>query len=306
MLAVVGPFITDMVRIIRDQVERDEVPMLTYAATVKAAGDYVFQTPNGTFADETFHTTRYLRRRGAQSVGVVREDNPIGDEYYDFFRQHARRLGLAVASDQIVGGHATRGDMRRAMSAIRDSGADSVMHLGYGLTLFETLTVMQEMTERVGWDPPRATITTWVLASGLSEEGGSPFLMNQPLPEGLLEGWVGVDLPHEENPVFTAFLDRYVERFGGPRPFGCYPAHLYDIGRALAEAIGRARPVTPKGVKAGLEQVRMLPATMGGPGTVIGFAPYDHRGYKGDYLVLRGYRNGTEGLAEDLFADLLS
>ncbi len=266
----------------------------------------MFQTPNGTFADETFHTARYLSRRGARSVGVVREDNPIGDEYYDFFRQHARRLGLNVASDQIVSGHATRGDMRRALSAVRDSGAESVMHLGYGLTFFEVLTVVQEMIERVGWDPPRATITTWVLASGLSEDGGSPFLMNQPLPEGLLEGWVGVDLPHEKNPVFTAFLDRYVKRYGGPRPFGCYPAHMYDIGRALAEAIGRARPVTPKGVKRGLEQVRMLPATMGGPGTVIGFAPYDHRGYKGDYLVLRGYRNGTEGLAEDLFAELLT
>ncbi len=230
VLAVVGPFITDMVRIIHDQVERDEIPMITYAATVKAAGEYVFQTPNGTFADETFHTARYLRRRGARSVGVVREDNPIGDEYYDFFRQHARRLGLSVASDQIVSGHTNRGDMRRALSAIRDSGAESVMHLGYGLTFFEVLTVVQEMIERVGWDPPRATITTWVLASGLSEAGGSPFLMNQQLPEGLLEGWVGVDLPHEENPVFTGFLDRYVRRYGGPRPFGCYPAHMYDIG----------------------------------------------------------------------------
>jgi branched-chain amino acid transport system substrate-binding protein len=50
-----------------------------------------------------------------------------------------------------------------------------------------------------------------------------------------------------------------------------------------------------------LEQVRMLPATMGAPGTVIGFGPYDHRGYKGsDYLVLRTVHNGREGLVEDL------
>ena len=116
---------------------------------------------------------------------------------------------------------------------------------------------------------------------------------------------MGVDLPHEGNPVFLGFLERYVKRFGGPRPLGCYPAHMYDIGRALAEGIAAARPVNPKGVKAGLETVRMLPATMGAPGTVIGFAPYDHRGYKGEYLVLRGYRNGVEGLAEELFADLL-
>jgi hypothetical protein len=116
---------------------------------------------------------------------------------------------------------------------------------------------------------------------------------------------VGVDLPHEHNDVFIDFMQRYVARFGGPRPFGCYPAHLYDIGRALAEAIARARPVTPLGVTKGLEHVRMLPASMGAPGTVLGFGPYDHRGYKGDYLVLRGLRHGKEGLAEELFADLL-
>ena len=305
VLAVVGPFITDMVRILRGKIEADQVPMITYAATAKAAGDYIFQVPNGTFMDETFHTARYLRRRGIDSVGVVREDNPIGDEYFEFFRQHVRRLGITVASDQIITGHATRGEMRRALSAIRESGAHGVMHLGYGLTLYEILITMHEMIERVGWDVPRATITTWVLASGLSEEGGSPWLMNQPLPEGLLEGWVGVDLPHEHNGVFIDFMQRYVARFGGPRPFGCYPAHMYDIGRALAEAIARARPVTPRGVAGGLEQVRMLPASMGGPGTVLGFGPSDHRGYKGDYLVLRGLRHGKEGLADELFADVL-
>ena len=102
----------------------------------------MFQTPNGTFADETFHTARYLAPAGRPASAIIREDNPIGDEYVDFFRQHARRLGLNVASDQIISGHANRGDMRRAVSAIRDSGAESVMHLGYGLTFFEVLTVL--------------------------------------------------------------------------------------------------------------------------------------------------------------------
>ena len=146
----------------------------------------------------------------------------------------------------------------------------------------------------------RATITTWVLASGLSEEGGSPWLMNQPLPEGLLEGWAGVDLPHEHNDVFIDFMQRYVARFGGPRPFGCYPTRTSTtLGRALAEAIAGSAGY-PLGVTKGLEQVRMLPASMGAPGTVLAFGPYNHRGYKGDYLVLRGVRDGKEGLAEGL------
>ena len=49
----------------------------------------------------------------------------------------------------------------------------------------------------------------------------------------------------------------------------------------------------------------MLPATMGSPGTVVGFGPYDHRGYKGtDYLVLRTVKDGREGLVSELMPGL--
>lgn len=306
VLATVGPFITDTTRILRDHVERERVPCLSYCATVQFDGDYCFQLPNGTFADETYLVARHLVRRGARTVGVVREDNPIGDEYYDFFRQHARRLGLSIASDQIVSPRVTADGMHRSLAAIRAAGADSVAHLGYGLSFYAVLEAMHDLVERDGWDVPRVTITTWVMCSGLDAPRGSPTLMGLPVPVDQLEGWVGVDLPHEGNRVFQAYLDRYVRRFGGQPPMNCYPAHMYDIGRFLAEGIARSRPVTPKGLRHGLEQVRMLPATMGGPGTVISAAPYDHRCYKGaDYLVLRGCRGGREGLAEDLLADLL-
>ncbi|MET0986573.1 MAG: ABC transporter substrate-binding protein [Steroidobacteraceae bacterium] len=298
VLAVVGPFITDMTRILQPVVEAECVPTLSYCATLMFDGDYCFQTPNGTFADETYLIVRHLVKAGVKSVGVVREDNPIGDEYYDYFRQHARRLGLAIASDQIVSPRVTPEQMTDALEAIRAADAQSVAHLGYGLAFFEAVRGMHTMVKR-GWDVPRVTITTWVMFSGMDEECGSPKLLAIDVDRGLLEGWVGVDLLHEGNAVFQAFLDRYVKRFGGPRPFNCYPAHMYDIGRVLAEGISHARPVTPKGLKRGLEQVRMLPATMGAPGTVMSLAPYDHRAYKSpDYLVLRTVKNGKERLVD--------
>lgn len=300
VLATVGPFITDVTRALRDDIERAQVPCLSYCATVGFGGEYTFQLPNGTFADETFYTARHLVERGVTKVGVVREDNPIGDEYYDFFRQHARRLGLHIATDQIVSPRISEDDMLPVLEAVKASGADGIQHLGYGLSFYSVLGASQTMV-RAGWDVPRASITTWVLCSGMDQERGSPVLMNLPAPVDQLEGWVGVDLPHEGNRVWSAFLDRYVKRYGGAPPVCCYPAHMYDIGRVLAEGLSRARPVTPKGLKHGLEQVRMLPATMGSPGTVIGFGPYDHRGYKGaDYLVLRGVKNGREALVSDL------
>lgn len=302
VLAIVGPHITDMAIIMRDIVEAEKVPTISHCATFNFDGEYCFLTPNGTFADETFLIASHLAKRGVKSVGVVREDNPIGDEYFNYFRQHVRRLGISVTSDQIVSPRLDRAGALNALEAIRASGAESIAHMGYGLAFFSVLEAAKQMVETQGWDVPRVTITTWVMASGLSEKRGSPVLMNLPMPAELLEGWVGVDLPHEGNPVFTGFMERYVARFGGDRPFNCYPAHFYDIGRVLAEGIARARPVTPAGLKRGLEQVRMVPAAMGGPGTVLGFAPYDHRGYKGpDYLVLRGVKDGVEGLAQTLF-----
>lgn len=298
VLGMVGPHITDMNIIIRDEVERGRVPTLSHCATFDYDGEFCFQAPNGTFADETFLIADHLVKRGASSVGVVREDNPIGEEYFDFFRQHARRLGLPLATDKIVAPNCSREDMRAAVTAIRNSGAGSIVHLGYGTAFEEVKIVMKEMVAD-GWNVPRATITTWVVYTGLNEKRGSPVLFGRDVDVSLLEGWVGVDLPHEGNKVFQGFLKRYSARFGGEPPFNCYPAHMYDMGRLLAEGIARARPVTPEGLKKGLEQVRMIPATVGAPGTVMSFGPYDHRAYKGaNYLVLRTVKNGIERLVE--------
>src|SRR5207248_133384 len=89
-LAIVGPHITDMAIILRDVVEAEKVPTISHCATFKFDGEYCFMTPNGTFADETFLIASHLAKRGVTSVGVVREDNPIGDEYFAYFRQHVR------------------------------------------------------------------------------------------------------------------------------------------------------------------------------------------------------------------------
>lgn len=58
VLATVGPFITDTTLALRDDIERAKVPCLSYCATTGFDGQYTFQLPNGTFADETFHVAR--------------------------------------------------------------------------------------------------------------------------------------------------------------------------------------------------------------------------------------------------------
>jgi branched-chain amino acid transport system substrate-binding protein len=36
----------------------------------------------------------------------------------------------------------------------------------------------------------------------------------------------------------------------------------------------------------------MMPSTLGGPRTYIGFGPQDHRGYRGDFMFMKQLRDG--------------
>jgi branched-chain amino acid transport system substrate-binding protein len=51
-------------------------------------------------------------------------------------------------------------------------------------------------------------------------------------------------------------------------------------------------------VGAGIERIKMMPSALGGPRTYLEFGPYDHRGYKGDFLIMKQLRNGEFHFAD--------
>jgi hypothetical protein len=108
-----------------------------------------------------------------------------------------------------------------------------------------------------------------------------------------LEGWHGVDQLGEEgaNPNYEAMLERFEARFGRVSR-NVVVALSYDTARAAVLGIANARIATPEEVKAGLEKIKWMPCTNGGPGCYLTFAEYDHRGYKGDFLTIRELRGG--------------
>ena len=112
-----------------------------------------------------------------------------------------------------------------------------------------------------------------------------------------LDGWVGIEQSlgdHDHGPKnknWDALLDRHERRFGY-RPDNTMIALLYDQGRAATEAIINAPQLTPAGLALGLERIKMMPSTLGGPRTYIGFGPGDHRGYKGDFMFMKQLRDG--------------
>jgi hypothetical protein len=115
------------------------------------------------------------------------------------------------------------------------------------------------------------------------------FLTAPFLPEGMrsLKGWAGVDQYDESNRIGQSVIDRFEKRYGY-RPANCIPLVAYDVANILAHAIARGHPLSPSGVRRGLERVKMLPAATGGTGTLLSFAPYVRRAWLGsDYLVVR-------------------
>jgi hypothetical protein len=112
-----------------------------------------------------------------------------------------------------------------------------------------------------------------------------------------LEGWIGIEQSigdHEnleKNPNWDACLGRFEQRFGYRRD-DTMLGLLYDQGRAASEALTNTEELTGEGVQAGLERIKMMPTTIGGPRTNITLGARDHRGYKGDFLLMKQVRDG--------------
>jgi hypothetical protein len=79
------------------------------------------------------------------------------------------------------------------------------------------------------------------------------------------------------------------------------PLLAYDTARVLAEGLFRAPTLSGPGLKDGLERIRFLPSTTGGPRTHIACAPHEHGMFRGDWLLYGRVRDAKlefEGVFE--------
>src|SRR6478609_5896349 len=168
-----------------------------------------------------------------------------------------------------------------------DCGGDAALvYMGYGMLAAKGL--LRRALDELDWDPPRimSTAFMWYLA-------GFEYF----------EGWVGIDQFDPSNPLVQGFHARFVDRYGEDPPMwpNAIPVLAYDTARVLAEGLFRAPILSGPGVKAGLESIRFMPSTTGGPRTHIACSPYEHGMFRGDWLLYGRVRNGAlefEGLFE--------
>jgi ABC-type branched-subunit amino acid transport system substrate-binding protein len=283
-IGVAGAYSSDNALTVGPVANELEVPIVSWCGTERFHGEYCFRLGNGDCGGDAALVVAWLKRQGYERAACLSEVAPNGEEYFRYFRQACRRHGVSIAAVETVS--QTTDELPKHLANLRRVEADALVYMGYGLLAAEGK--LRAALDELEWDPPRimSTAFMWYLA------GFDKF-----------EGWVGIDQFCPANPRVAPFHERYVARYGGDPPMwpNAIPVLAYDTARVLAEGLHRAPILTGPGLKAGLEQIRFLPSTTGGPNTHIAGGPYDHQLFKGDWLLYGRIRDGRlelEGLFE--------
>ena len=274
-VVIVGPMISDNCLNIQDLVNQRKVPVIGWTGAWRFASEYCFTVANGDIPTEGVMCAQWMGKQGFKKIGMFWEQGSSGRDYADFFREEAVRLGMAVARDVKLGPN-PRG-LTEHVRQMKEDGVEAIYYGGYGYATFHFARAFKE----VGWDPPRVMGTAFMFYSNTNEWAQG------------LEGWHGVDQLGEDgtNPNYEAMIERFEKRFHRTSK-NVVVALAYDTARAAIHGIANASMATPEEVMRGLERIRWMPATNGGPGTYVQFGPWDRKGYKGDFLTIRELRGG--------------
>ena len=269
-LAVFGPNITDNAEPTKVEIERRfEVPALSVTGSEAWLGPWTFALPMGSLTDEPVFWVEQMLANGHETVGALTERSRVGNTYIAGFREACARAGIRIVSEQLI--PQTAQDITDQVTRLHADQPDAIVHCGFGFGMAMTNMILASLD----WDPPRYMSTAFENA-----------WLNDLLWQAML-GWTGCDQYDEDNPVGQALLDEFAERYGR-RPEYCVPVVNFDAARVFLRAFADAHPLTPDGVRAALEGVKMIPAASGSPGTFISFGNYMHRGWVGaGYLVAR-------------------
>lgn len=267
---ILGPSITDNALVVRDLADRARVPCVNWSGTDRSRSEWMFQYQIGSLEEEPSLLAAHLAAAGGLRVAVVQDRSPIGNRYGSFFEaatdehdlRSVARLRVSPVTD----------DLGAVVEELRRHDADAVVYLGLGLS---ARALGRAMTA-ADWHPPvvanSALMFGWANPSWTAD----------------WEGWTYVDAWSEDNPRLAGQLALH----GGDPPSPTMLAAGDDLGRLAVSALSGAEMPRGSEVKEALERIKWLPATLGLPGTTMGFGRWERGALKGGYLVLRRWEGG--------------
>lgn len=269
VLAVVGPSISDNGLVVRDLADAARLPCINYTGGAITRSAWMFHYQVGSLEEEPAVLADHLAARDLTSVAIVHDASPVGRQYAEWFDVAAAAVGIGVLGRGAVPPLAD--DVSEIVAHVLAARPQAVVYLGLGVAARATALGLAA----VGWEGP--VVANSALMFGYARKEWR---------DGW-RGWAYVDTVADGNRARSALAERSPATAAGP-----IGVAGHDIGSLLGEALVRCGHLTREGLRDGLERVKRLPAASGQDGTTMGFGQWDHAALKGDYLVLREWRDG--------------
>ncbi len=274
VLVILGPTVTDNGLIATDLADQAQIPCINWTGSERTRSEWMFHYQIGSLEEEPHLLAAHLSERGLRRLAVVQDRSPIGSTYGSFFDDAAHRLGLQIVGKTVVSPVAT--DLATTVVDLQKTNAEALVYLGLGISAG---TLGQAMTT-AGWQLPAVA--------------NSALMFGYAYPDWTThwEGWTYADAWSERNPRLSALLKERQAEMPDRPVFPMTLAAGDDLGRLLAEALANTESLTRRGIRDALERIKCLPATLGLPGTTMGFGHWERAALKDGFLVLRRWEGG--------------
>ena len=270
-LVIMGPTVTDNGLVVKDLADAARIPCCNWTGSDATRSEWMFHYQIGSLEEEPHLLAGHLASLGHRRIALIQDRSPIGNRYGSFFEDATERLGLHITSKTLIS--PLSADLSETVRDVRGGDVDALVYLGLGLSAG---TLGHALTD-ADWHPP-------VFAN-------SALMFGYANPEWVThwEGWTYVDAWSEKNPRLRELLAAHPD---GASVFPMTLAAGDDMGRLLVEGLAGAEILTPAGVKDSFERIKCLPASLGEPGTTLGFGQWDRAALKGGFILLRRWEGG--------------
>jgi ABC-type branched-subunit amino acid transport system substrate-binding protein len=269
VLAIVGPSISDNCLIAAPRADAHRVPSINYSGGERTRSEWMFHYQLGSLEEEPVILAERLHQRGLRRAAVIYDQSPVGRRYFDRFDAARTRCGIELAASIAIPTIAD--DLQAIVAQLQPSAPDALVYFGLGMASHAVAVALDALEWRLPVVANSALMFGYI----------------RPAWRDAWAGWEYIDQIADDNPQRLRLAE--IDPAAAAGPIGCT---AFDIGRLLGTALAHCEHLTRSGVADALRNVKRLPSTTGHPGTRMGFGHYDHAALKGDYLVLREWKDG--------------